>query len=85
MAGPLPRKTLSHVERTLFLGGGDVLHKVCLIIFTGFVSQTNEFVKYPTQASKFDYRHTSLNGRDEQIEAMDQMKDMVNAIGFSGL
>ncbi|XP_071537135.1 NPC intracellular cholesterol transporter 1 homolog 1b-like [Panulirus ornatus] len=34
-------------------------------------------------ASRFDYRHTTLNGRDEQIAAMDQMKEMVNAANFS--
>ncbi|XP_069941806.1 patched domain-containing protein 3-like [Cherax quadricarinatus] len=37
----------------------------------------------PVTASKFDYSHKVLEGRDEQITAMDQVKQLVTDAGFS--
>ncbi|XP_045592729.1 patched domain-containing protein 3 isoform X2 [Procambarus clarkii] len=53
---------------------------------TYFHFQGNLTVAQPTPpvtACKFDYSHRMLEGRDEQITAMDQIKQLVNDAGFS--
>ena len=39
---------------------------------------------YEHQASKLDYQHSRINNRDDQIEAMDRLKEKVKQQHFSG-
>lgn len=36
------------------------------------------------QACKFDYQHNTIEGRNEQIAAMDEVKNLVKEAEFSG-